>query len=183
MASEGRLALPSTWFTWHEHLIRPGMRVLDVACGDGRHAIAAAARGARVVAWDRDHAALEVGRSLAAERGLEIAWDQVDLEEPWPAAESFEAVLAFYYLDRARVPQLREALAPGGILLMETFLVGQRDLGWGPTRDEHLLAPGELARLVAPLEVLHGREVLEPVDVERWRTVASVVARRRPAES
>lgn len=183
MASEGRLALPSTWFTWHEHLLRPGMRVLDLACGDGRHGIAAAARGARVVAWDRDHAALEVGQALAAERGLALEWGQVDLEGPWPAAAPFDAVLAFYYLDRARLPQLREALVPGGLLLMETFLVGQRELGWGPTRDEHLLAPGELAQLVAPLEVLHGREVLEPVDVERWRTVASVVARRRPAES
>jgi hypothetical protein len=63
---------------------------------------------------------------------------------------------------------------------METFMVTQRELGWGPTRDEHLLARGELARLIAPLEVLHGREALEPVDVERWRAVASVVARPRP---
>jgi hypothetical protein len=61
---------------------------------------------------------------------------------------------------------------------METFLTAQRHFGWGPTSDEHLLLPGELARLVAPLEVLHGREALEPIDAERWRAVASVVARK-----
>lgn len=182
MAPEGRLVLPSTWFTWHAHLVTPGMRVLDLACGDGRHGLAAAARGADVTAWDRDGAALEVGRATAAARGLRIDWQRVDLEADWPPGPPFDAVLVFNYLDRERMPRVLSLLAPRGTLLMETFLTTQRDLGWGPTRDEHLLARGELARLIAPLEVLHGREVLEPVDVERWRAVASVVARRRPDE-
>jgi 2-polyprenyl-3-methyl-5-hydroxy-6-metoxy-1,4-benzoquinol methylase len=181
MASEGRLPLPSTWFTWHNHLVRPGMRVLDLACGDGRHSLAAAALGAEVTAWDHDAAALDVGRALAATRDLHVDWRVVDLQGDWPEVPPFDAVLVFNYLDRKRMPLVHEALAPGGTLIMETFLVTQRELGWGPTRDDHLLARGELARLIAPLEVLHGREVLEPVDVERWRAVASVVARRRPA--
>jgi 2-polyprenyl-3-methyl-5-hydroxy-6-metoxy-1,4-benzoquinol methylase len=166
--------------TWHDHLIQPGMRVLDLACGEGRHSLAAAARGAEVTAWDKDAAALEAGRAGAAARGFRIDWQLVDLEAEWPRVPPFDAVLVFNYLDRVRVPLVREALAPGGTLIMETFLVTQRELGWGPTRDEHLLVRGELARLVLPLEVLHGREVLEPVAVERWRAVASVVARRRP---
>ena len=182
MASDGRLTLPSTWFSWHDYLLRPGMRVLDVACGDGRHSLAAAARGARVVAVDRDGGALERGKSAAAARGLEVEWRQLDLEADWPSLAAFDAVLVFNYLDRRRMPDIRRALAPGGTLIMETFLVAQRDLGWGPSDDAHLLARGELARLVSPMEVLHGREVLEPVDVERWRAVASVVARRRPDE-
>jgi 2-polyprenyl-3-methyl-5-hydroxy-6-metoxy-1,4-benzoquinol methylase len=181
MASEGRLPLPSTWFTWHNHLVRPGMRVLDLACGDGRHSLAAAALGAEVTAWDHDAAALDAGRALAATRDLQVDWRVVDLQGDWPGVPPFDAILVFNYLDRRRMPLVHEALAPGGTLIMETFLATQRELGWGPTRDEHLLARGELARLIAPLEVLHGREVLEPVDVERWRAVASVVARRRPA--
>jgi 2-polyprenyl-3-methyl-5-hydroxy-6-metoxy-1,4-benzoquinol methylase len=181
MASEGRLSLPSTWFTWHNYLLRPGMRVLDLACGDGRHSLAAAALGAQVTAWDHDAAALDVGRALAATRDLQVDWRVVDLQGDWPEVPPFDAVLVFNYLDRRRMPLVHEVLAPGGTLIMETFLATQRELGWGPTRDEHLLARGELARLIAPLEVLHGREVLEPVDVERWRAVASVVARRRPA--
>ncbi len=71
-----------------------------------------------------------------------------------------------------------DLVAPGGVLIMETFLTSQREFGWGPTSDDHLLRPGELGGLTAPLRVLHGREVLEPVDAERWRAVASVVASR-----
>lgn len=181
MASEGRLPLPSTWFTWHERWFRPGQRVLDLACGDGRHGLAAAARGASVVAWDHDHARIEAGRAAAEGNGLAVEWRIVDLEGDWPTEPPFDAVLVFNYLDRARMSRVLDAVAPGGLLVMETFLAAQRDLGWGPHRPEHLLERGELARLVAPLEVLHGREVLEPVDVERWRAVASVVARRRPS--
>ena len=84
-------------------------------------------------------------------------------------------MLVFNYLDRPGFPRVREAVRQGGILMIETFLTTQRELGWGPTSDAHLLLPGELARLVAPLEIMHGREVLEPVDAERWRAVASVL--------
>jgi len=156
------------------------MRVLDLACGNGRHSLAAAARGADVTAWDSNAARLEEGRAAAAARGLQVDWRQVDLEREWPDAPPFDAVLLFNYLDRERMPLVLKALAPEGTLMMESFLVTQRELGWGPTNEKHLLQRGELPRLIAPLEVIHGREVLEPVDVERWRAVASVVARRRP---
>jgi 2-polyprenyl-3-methyl-5-hydroxy-6-metoxy-1,4-benzoquinol methylase len=173
-----RVPRPSTWFFWQAHFLRPGARVLDLACGEGRHALAAAALGARVKAVDRDAEKLSSARELAAARGLAIDFDCVDLEGPWPEFGKFDAVLMFNYLDRARMPEVVESVAPGGVLLMETFLEEQLELGWGPSDPAHLLKPGELARLVRPLVVVHGREVLEPVDAERWRAVASVVARR-----
>jgi len=74
------------------------------------------------------------------------------------------------------MPRILGLVAPGGRLMMETFLEAQRESGWGPTSDRHLLRPGELSRLVDPLTVVHGREVIETVDAERWRAVASVVA-------
>jgi hypothetical protein len=74
------------------------------------------------------------------------------------------------------MPRTIELIEPGGLLMMETFLRTQRELGWGPSSDDHLLTPGELARLVAPLTVEHGREVIEAVDAERWRAVASILA-------
>jgi hypothetical protein len=77
------------------------------------------------------------------------------------------------------MPRILQLVAPGGLLMMETFLEAQREAGWGPTSDQHLLHPGELARLVAPLTVIHGREALEPVDADRWRAVASVLAVRK----
>jgi tellurite methyltransferase len=152
------------------------MRVLDLACGSGRHSLAAALLGARVTAVDRDEERLATARELAADRGLEVEWRVADLEGPWTELDGFEGVLVFNYLDRARMPELVERLAPGGFLMMESFLTAQRELGWGPTSDHHLLQPGELARLVAPLTVVHGREVLEAIEPERWRAVASVLA-------
>ena len=99
-------------------------------------------------------------RELAAAHQLTVDWRVVDLEGPWPELGDFDAVLVFNYLDRANMPRLLRLVAPGGLLMMETFLEAQ------------------LARLAAPLRVVHGREVLEPVDAERWRAIASVVACR-----
>ena len=176
LSSVSRIPRPSTWFTWHGHRIAPGARVLDLACGEGRHSLAAAALGAEVVAVDRDETRLAAARELAAEHGLEVDWRVADLEGPWPELGRFDAVLLFNYLDRTRMAAVRELIGPGGILLMETFLTAQRELGWGPTSDDHLLRPAEIGRLAAPLTVLHGREVLEAIDAERWWAVASVIA-------
>jgi 2-polyprenyl-3-methyl-5-hydroxy-6-metoxy-1,4-benzoquinol methylase len=169
---------PSTWFFWQAHFIRPGARVLDLACGEGRHSLAAAALGAAVLGVDRDSETLAAARELAATRGLTVEFREVDLEAAWPHFGEFDVVLLFNYLDRARMADVVARVAPGGVLIMETFLEAQRELGWGPESGEHLLGSGELAQLVRPLEALHGREVLEPVDAERWRAVASVVACR-----
>jgi 2-polyprenyl-3-methyl-5-hydroxy-6-metoxy-1,4-benzoquinol methylase len=154
------------------------MRVLDLACGAGRHSLAAAARGARVTGVDRDPAKLATAKERATAVGLTIDWLEMDIEGRWPDLGSFDAVLVFNYLDRASMPRITGLVAPGGRLMMETFLDAQREAGWGPTSERHLLKSGELARLVAPLRVMHGREVYETVDAERWRAVASVIAVR-----
>lgn len=173
-----RAPRPSTWFFWHAHEIRPGARVLDLACGEGRHSLAAAALGAQVVAVDRDAAKLAAARDRAAAARLSIDWRQLDLEGEWPELGTFDAVMVFNYLDRASMPRILGLVAPGGRLMMETFLEAQRQAGWGPTSERHLLRTGELARLVAPLTIAHGREVFEAVDAGRWRAVASVLAVR-----
>jgi SAM-dependent methyltransferase len=154
------------------------MRVLDLACGEGRHSVAAARLGADVLSVDRDESRLAAARELAETLELTVDWRVVDLEGPWPELGRFDAVLVFNYLDRERMPEIRDLVAPNGLLMMESFLTGQRELGWGPASEDHLLRPGELARLVEPLRILHGREALEPIDAERWRAVASVVAVR-----
>jgi 2-polyprenyl-3-methyl-5-hydroxy-6-metoxy-1,4-benzoquinol methylase len=171
------LARPSTWFEWQASRILPGSRVLDLACGTGRHAIAAALLGADVVAVDRDGEALATAREFAQAAGVKVDWKQADQEDAWPNWGRFDAVLVFNYLDRPRFPRALDAVRPGGLLIAESFLTTQREQGWGPTADAHLLLPGELARLIVPFEIMHGREVAEPVDTERWRHVASVCAR------
>ena len=171
------LSRPSTWFLWQAHRIRSSARVLDFACGTGRHSLAAAALGAAVTGIDRDVTRLGVARERAAVARLSVEWRELDLEGAWPELGSFDAVLVFNYLDRASMPRILRLLSPGGLLIMETFLEAQLKSGWGPTSENHLLRPGELARLVAPFWVLEGREALETVDAGRWRAVASIVAR------
>ncbi len=170
---------PSTWLVWHDYLLRPGVRVLDLACGEGRHGIAAARRGAVVTAVDRDAGKLDIGREVASKLGVSVDWRCVDLEATWPDLGQYDLVFLFNYLDRLHARDVVGRVAAGGTLVMETFLEWQRRLGWGPTDDAHLLRPGEIARLVEPLHVVHGREVFEPVDAGRHRAVASVVAERR----
>ena len=131
------------------------------------------------MAIDRDPVKLATGAQHATAKGLTIDWRELDLEGPWPELGTFDAVLVFNYLDRASMPRILQLVAPGGLLMMETFLEAQREAGWGPTSQKHLLRPGELARLVAPFSVVHGREALETVDAERWRAVASVLAERK----
>lgn len=166
---------PSAWFTWHAGVIGPQTRVLDLACGRGRHALAAASLGAAVVAVDSEDERLAAGRR--AGRGLPIEWVCADLRTFPLEAAAFHVVMAFNYLDRGRMPDIRAAVKPGGYVLCETFLQAQREHGWGPTSDDHLLKPGELLRLVEPFEIILAREALDFVG-GRPMAVASVLAQR-----
>ncbi len=164
---------------WHADLIRPGMRVLDLACGDGRHAVAAARRGASVTALDADVERLSRGRAAADLAGVTVDWRETDLRGAALPTRTYDLVMLFNYLDRDRIARFLEAVAPGGYFLGETFLEQQRAQGWGPTSDAHLVKPGELWSLTSALEIVLAREVLEALD-GRSRAVASVLAFRRP---
>ena len=135
-------------------LVRAGGRVLDVACGSGRHARYLAGRGYRVEAVDRDPAALH---ALAAVAGINTR--VADLEgAAWPyTGERFDAVVVTNYLHRPLFVHLVAALAPGGVFIYETFARGNERYG-RPRNPDFLLLPGEL------LQVAHGR--LEVTDYE-----------------
>jgi SAM-dependent methyltransferase len=175
MSGGGSQDRPSTWFTWHAGVIGPHSRVLDVACGRGRHSIPAARRGATVIAVDSDAERVAAGRE--AGRDLAIEWVCADLTTfPLPPRD-FDVVMIFNYLDRSRMRAYLEAVKPGGYLLTETFLEAQREHGWGPTSAKHLLKPGELLELVEPFEVVLAREALEFAGGHPM-AVASMLARR-----
>jgi SAM-dependent methyltransferase len=151
---------PSPWVVRWAPLIAPGADVLDLACGTGRHARFLAARGCAVVAVDRDADAIA---TLAAVTGVFSRVADVE-SGPWPfAPASFDAVVVANYLHRPLFEPIVEALRPGGVLLYETFMVGNERFG-RPSNPDFLLRPSEL------LEVVRGR--LEVVAFEQGETAA-----------
>ena len=131
-------APPSDWVLRWTPLLAPAAHVLDVACGHGRHTRWLAAAGHAVTAVDRD------ATLLAPLAGLALTL-QADLEaDPWPLpGRQFDAVVVTNYLWRPLFPALKAAVAPGGLLIYETFALAQAAVG-RPRRPEFLLRPGEL---------------------------------------
>lgn len=143
---------PSAWVQRWSHLVRPGGNVLDVACGHGRHLHWFARLGHPVTGVDRSPEAIAAVASL----GTML---QADIENgPWPLLQdgeplAFDAVVVTNYLWRPLFPVLLQSLAPGGLLIYETFTVGNETVG-KPSRPDFLLRPGEL------LEVCHDLRVV-----------------------
>lgn len=165
---------PSSWLLETADLLpHERGRALDVACGRGRHALLLAAAGFAVDAVDRDETALAFLRATAGRLELPVSTARVDLEAA-PALDpgAYALVVVFHFLHRPLFPALIACLAPGGLLVCETFTVEQAARG-RPRDPAHLLEHGELRRLVAPLEVLRERDGLH-----EGRHVAAVAARR-----
>jgi SAM-dependent methyltransferase len=140
----------SEWVLRWAHLVPRGAAVLDLACGRGRHSRLFASRGCAVVAADRDTEPLA---TLAGIPGIETR--QADLEGgAWPfAAGSFDAIVVTNYLHRPQFPHLVGALRPGGVLIYETFMLGNARFG-KPSNPDFLLRPGELLEAFSgPLSV------------------------------
>lgn len=166
-------APPSPWVVrWAEYLV-PGAAVLDLACGSGRHARWFGTSGHPVEAVDRDAGALAMLDGVA-----NVATRVADLESgPWPyAGRTFGAVIVTNYLYRPLFPALLAAVAPGGLLVYETFARGNERHG-RPSNPDFLLEPGELLeRVRGELRVL-GYEDVEVVE-PRPACVQRLCARR-----
>jgi SAM-dependent methyltransferase len=139
---------PSVWVRRWSHLVASGGHVLDVACGQGRHMRWFAGRGHRVTGIDRSPEAIAAVAPLG--RAIEA-----DIENgPWPLpGERFAALVITNYLWRPLWPALLDSLAPGGVLLWETFSVDHATVG-RPSRPEFLLQHGELLTLCQSLRVV-----------------------------
>lgn len=141
----------SPWIVRWLDRLPPGATVLDFAAGSGRHARAACERGLQVLAVDRDEQALAWLRDAPYDAGEHADSGRIelrvaDLESgPWPFAahERFDAVVVANYLFRPRFALLASLVAPGGLLVYETFAQGNERHG-RPSNPHFLLAPGEL---------------------------------------
>src|SRR5512134_2649521 len=138
MAAHASIDSPSAWIVRWAGTLAPHGSVLDLACGSGRHVRYLAARGLRVTAVDRDRDALD--RCEGAAETI-----QADLEgAAWPLpGRRFDAVVVTNYLWRALMPHIVDSVAPGGLLLYETFARGHERFG-KPSNPDFLLRDGEL---------------------------------------
>ena len=142
---------PSAWVRRWSHLVTPGGVVLDVACGHGRHARWFHERNHPLVLVDRAQAAIESIAIPAPACEAVVA----DIENsPWPfAGRQFDAVVVTNYLWRPLMPTLLDSLAPGGVLIYETFTQGNETVG-KPSRPDFLLRPGELLDTCRTLRIV-----------------------------
>lgn len=139
---------PSDWVRRWSPLAPPGSTVLDVACGAGRH-----------LRWMHEHGHPTVGVDRSADAAAACAaWGEIqcaDIEEgPWPFnGRQFGAVIVTNYLWRPLLPILVDSVAPGGVLIYETFARGNETVG-RPARPDFLLQPGELLAACAALRTV-----------------------------
>jgi SAM-dependent methyltransferase len=168
----------SPWLRRFLPSIASGGRVLDLAAGEGRHTSFLVAHGFHVTAADRGVAALKA--RVGNEPRCTIV--ELDLEDggPWRLGGGFDAVLVSLYLHRPLFPHLAAALAPGGVLIYETFMHGNERFG-RPTNPDFLLRPNELfdmfARELAVVAFEQGEVTLpKPAMMQRIAAVKAAAA-------
>jgi SAM-dependent methyltransferase len=142
-------------------------RALDLAMGEGRHAVPLAAAGFVTYGVDVSLTRLQTARRLLRGKGLHALQWAADLDTyPLPAGR-FDLLFCSRFLLRARWDDLKRVVRPGGFVLYETFTTGQIARGFGPSSPDHLLEPGELKAAFADWAVLHYEETEQPAAMAR----------------
>lgn len=145
---------------------------LDLAMGEGRHAVSLAQAGFQTFGVDRSVDRLLTARRMARERRVSLMQWAADLDSyPLPAGR-FDLLCCTRFLLRARWGDLKHCVRPGGFVMYETFTIEQIALGWGPSSPEHLLLPGELAAAFSDWDILFSEEIGSP------EAMARIVARK-----
>jgi len=165
--------------------LTPG-RGLDLACGEGRNALWLAERGWQVTAVDFSRVAVEKGRRIAAERGLDVEFVVADLLEYEPALAAYDLTIVFYLQLAAGelatvLARGAAALAPGGTFLLVGHDLRNLTAGHGGPQDASVLyTPEDVVASLGGLEVERAEPVERPVD-GAVAIDALVRARRPPA--
>jgi SAM-dependent methyltransferase len=152
----------------------PAGNALDLACGAGRNALWLAGNGWRVTAVDGSATAIEILRTRARERGLDVISRVADLETGEYKIEpgSWDLIVVAYYLQLDLIESAKAGLRRGGVIIVIVHVTAQ---GEEPTK--HRLRPGELIRCFEGWEILHSFEG-QPEDAAHRRPVAEIAARR-----
>jgi tellurite methyltransferase len=169
---ERALAAPNAFLRAHLAMLPKG-DVLELAMGEGHNAIFLAQHGFSVTGVDISDVAVERARRLAYLAGVTIDARQMDLSTLTLPANAYNVVACFHYLQRDILPQIVNALRPGGMMIYETFSQEQAQYGH-PTNPAYLLQPNELLKAFQGLRIRVYRDVV----VEGPQAVVSLIAEK-----
>ncbi len=159
-----------------EHIdILPKGKVFDIAMGEGRNAVFLAKMGFDVEGCDISEIAVRKAQELAKENNVKIHAFVADLETYQLPKNTYDIVVCFYYLQRSLIPQIKDALRPGGVVVYETYTIENLERGLeGPKNKEYLLKPNELLDFFKDFKIMYYRELT----LNNKKAIASLIAKK-----
>jgi SAM-dependent methyltransferase len=182
--------VPNAFLAAQAPRLRPGLRALCVADGEGRNSVWLARQGLRVTAFDLSPVGVAKARALAREAAVEVAYHERDAASFDWAAERYDVVVAIFV--QFASPPLRErmfrgmaeALVPGGLVILQGYGPKQLEYGTGgPKRLENLYTEALLRQGFDGFDILHlasHDEVIEEGDAHRGMSALIDLVARRP---
>lgn len=155
--------------------ILPGGKALDIAMGEGRNAVFLAKNGFDVDGCDISETAIKKTHELAKENSVSINAFVADLETYELPKNTYDVIACFYYLQRDLIPQIKQALKPGGMIIYETYTIENWERGLeGPKNKDYLLKSNELLNFFRDFKIIYYRELV----LNNKKAVASLIAKK-----
>ena len=152
----------------------PKGRVLDIAMGSGRNAVYLAGLGFDVEGVDISPESINSALELARNAGVNIKAQVADLENNYVIKkDTYQVIMCFNYLQRLLIPQIKDGLLKGGMVIYETFIVDQKQFG-KPTNPNYLLKHNELLDLFRDFRCLRYHEGI----IEGRKAVAGIISQK-----
>jgi len=153
--------------------ILPKGRVLDLAMGNGRNTIYLSKLGFDVEGIDISFEAVNAASELSQRAGVTTKTQVADLEKYGVGKETYDVIICFNYLQRSLIPQIKDGLVKGGMVVYETYIVDQTQFG-KPNNPDYLLWHNELLNMFSDFRCLRYREGI----FEGPRAIASIIAQK-----
>jgi cyclopropane fatty-acyl-phospholipid synthase-like methyltransferase len=156
---------PNVFLASQKALLKPGMRCLAVADGEGRNGVWLAQQGLEVLSVDSSHVAQAKAKKLAQQRGVAMLFEQVDLLQ-WDWGENDFDVVVAIFIQFVTSPEreqmfaaIKRCLKPGGLLLLQGYTPRQLEYRTGgPSQAENLYTEAMLRKAFADMDIVQLRE-------------------------